>query len=93
MGEGKTACAIFADLQKAFDRTEQDILLTKLEHYGVIALANDWFKSYLSDRKLYVSINGHDSNLVPVLCDVPQGSVLGPLLFLINIYQWLESGY
>ena len=58
---------------------EQDILLTKLEHYGVRGLANDWFKSYLSDRKQFVSINGHYSNLASVLYGVPQGSVLGSL--------------
>ena len=70
---------------KAFDTVEHDILLTKLEHYGVRGLANDWLKSYLSDRKQFVSINGHDSNLASVLYGVPQVSVLGPLLFLIYI--------
>ena len=79
-------------MQKAFDTVEHDIILTKLEHYGVRGLANDWFKSYLSDRKQFVSINGHDSNLASVLYGVPQGSVFGPHL-LLNIYQWLESGY
>ena len=85
LDEGKFACGIFVDLQKAFDMVEHDILLTKLEHYGVRGLANDWFKSYLSDRKQFVSINGHDSNLASVLYGVPQGSVLGPLSFLIYI--------
>ena len=65
---------------------EHDILLTKLEHYGVRGLANDWFKSYLSDRKQFVSINGDVSNLASVLYGVPQGSVLDPLLmtFIVN---------
>ena len=85
LDEGKFACGIFADLQKAFGMVEHDILLTKLEHYGVRGLANDWFKSYLSDRKQFVSINGHDSNLAFVLYGVPQGSVVGPLLFLTYI--------
>ena len=51
LDKGKFACGIFEDLKKAFDTTERDILLTKLEHYGVRGLANYWFKFYLSDRK------------------------------------------
>ena len=86
LDQGKFASGIFADLQKAFDTVEHDILLTKLEHYGVRGLRNDWFKSYLSDRNKFVSINGHDLHLAPVLYGVPQGSVLGPLLFYIYIY-------
>ena len=85
LDEGKFACRIFVDLQKAFNSVEYDTLLTKLEHYGVRGLANDWFKSYLSDRKQFVSINGHDSNLASVLHGAPQGSVLGPLLYLIYV--------
>ena len=76
---------MFVDLQKAFNTVEHDILLSKLEHYGIRGLANNWFKSYLSNRKQYVSINGYDSNLADVKFGVPQGSVLGPLLFLIYI--------
>ena len=85
LDEGKFAGGIFVDLQKAFGTVEHGILLTKLEHYGVRELANDWFKSYLFDRKQFVSINGHDSNLACVLYGVPRGSVLEPLLFLIYI--------
>ena len=85
LDEGKFACRIFVDLQKAFDSVEYDTLLTKLEHYGVRGLANDWFKSYLSDRKQFVSINGHDSSLATVLYGIPQGSVLGTHLFFIYI--------
>ena len=85
LDEGKLACGIFVDLQKAFDTVEHDILLTELEHCGLGELANDWFKYYLSDRKQFVSINGHDSNLASVMYGVPQGSVFGALLFLISI--------
>ena len=57
LDEGNIGCGIFVDLQKAFDTVEHDILLSKLEHYGIRGLANEWFKSYLSNRKQYVSIN------------------------------------
>ena len=78
-------CGIFIDLQKAFDTVNHKILLSKLEHYGIRGCALEWFRSYLSDRKQYVSANGSNSNLLSITCGVPQGSVLGPLLFLIYI--------
>ena len=83
LDEGIIGCGIFVDLQKAFDTVEHDILLSKLEHYVIHGLANEWFKSYLSNRKQYVSINGYDSNLADAKFGVPQGPLLGLLLFLI----------
>ena len=71
------------DLQKACDTADHQILLTKLNYYGIRGVSNDWLKSYLSNRSQYVSINGHESGLAAINCDVPQGSVLGPLLFLL----------
>ena len=79
------ACGIFVDLQKAFDTVNHDILIGKLAHYGIRGLANSWFASYLRNRSQFVSILGYESMTKSIDHGVPQGSVLGPLLFLIYI--------
>jgi len=85
LDQGKMAGGVFVDFQKAFDTVNHSILLKKLAHYGIRGEIGKWFASYLSNRKQYVSILGFDSSHQLINHGVPQGSVLGPLLFLIYI--------
>ena len=82
---GNYVLSIFVDLTKAFDTVDHDILLHKLDRYGVRGHANEFFKSYLTNRKQYTIVNGVKSDIQEIRCGVPQGSVLGPLLFLIYV--------
>ena len=81
----KYACAIYLDLKKAFDTVNHKILLEKLRHYGVRGIANNWFRTFLTGRTQYTTINDSESSILNILFGVPQGSVLGPLLFVLYI--------
>ena len=85
LDKGEHAVAIFCDLRKAFDTVDHRILLTKLRKMGVRGAELLWFQDYLTGRRQIVSINGSNSLLLSILIGVPQGSILGPLLFLIYI--------
>ena len=77
--------SLFLDLSKAFDTLSHNILLKKLNHYGIRGVANIWFENYLSGRQQYVEIDGINSTMKTLTCGVPQGSILGPILFLVYI--------
>ena len=83
----KHTVSIFLDLSKGFDCVYHQILLKKLYHYGIRGIALKFFESYLHERKQYTFVNGVRSNWLTVLCGVPQGSVLGSLLFLLYTYD------
>ena len=80
---------IFLDLSKAFDTLKHDILLHKLNMYGIRGLANSWIQNYLSNRKQYVAYNNSTSTHNDIVCGVPQGSILGPFYFFYTLMTFL----
>ena len=81
----ETTVGVFLDVSKAFDTLDHQILFTKLEHYGIRDVALQWIKSYFSCRRQFVQINQTCSSTQTIKCGVPQGSILGPLFFILYI--------
>ena len=91
MDSGDTPINIFLDLSKAFDTINHKILLAKLKYYGICGTSLNWFNSYLSNRQQFVEIDNIRSGFSPVLLGIPQGSILGPLMFIIYVNDMHNS--
>ena len=93
LDKGELPLAIFIDLSKAFDTLDHQILLAKLKYYGLHGTSLEWFNSYLTDRSQFVQIDNTNSQRKNIKTGVPQGSILGPLLFIIymNDIQFASS--
>ena len=91
MDSGNTPTALYIDLSKAFDTLSFDIILQKLKHYGVMGTELRLLTDYLTNRKQYVVFNNHCSDITNIVNSVPQGSILGPLLFSIHINDLIRT--
>ena len=87
---GQYACEIYVDFKMVFKTVNHNILLEKLVYYGVRGIKNNWFKTYLTNRKQHVTVNGETSDNALIEFGVPQGSVFDPLLFLIYINNLIK---
>ena len=83
LDQGESVVGVFLDFSKAFDTVYHNILLQKIDKYGICGIELKWFENYLSDRMQYVTYNNHKSSHEKFHCGVPQGSILGPILFLL----------
>ena len=91
LDQGHYCISIFVDMTKAFDTVDHDMLLEKMNRYGIRGHASNFFRSYLENRCQYTVINGTTSTIENIRCGVPQGSVLGPLFFVSYINDLYKS--
>ena len=89
--KGEYTLGVFIDLSKAFDTVDHTILIEKLQYYGIKGTNLEWLKSYLRNRKQYIHSEGVAKQLLDIKCGVPQGSILGPLLFLIYVNDFNKA--
>ena len=87
----KFTLGVFIDLSKAFDTVNHNILITKLELYGIKNNNLKWFESYLQPRQQYIKYDKQNTEMANIICGAPQGSILGPLLFLIYVNDLFKS--
>ena len=84
-------CGVFLDLQESYDTVDHQLLLAKLNHYGIRGVSNDWFKSYLSNYNQYVSINGYESGLCALNCGVLRSRICSRIPSIFNIYIYIND--
>ena len=87
-----TSLVYFLGFLKAFDTVDHKTLLKKLDFYGIKGVTYNWFEDFLRERKQYVTYNAITSDTEVIKCGVPQGSILGPLLFFFTLYRWFSHG-
>ena len=92
MDDGNLICVVFLDVRKAFDSIDHEILLLKMhDYFRFVGTELEWFRSYLTNREQQCTVKGQISSPKKIVCGISQGSILGPLLFLLYINDMPES--